>query len=353
MNSFRTRLTIIMITLIGLSVLAAGLFMGKTFKNNHLDALQDNMVREMRIILDQMEWRDGTPEELYGYYTQEAQRLKKITDSRVTFINGSGVVLGDSDHDPETMDNHLQRAEVQEAEKSGVGRSIRRSDTIDQNLLYVAMLVDPKQPDAGIIRLSLSLKEVDESITRIWTTLLVGLLILFVVAVFISFRVARGLTRPLEQITRVSKRIKNLDYRARVSVKGHDEIGELGLAINAMADGLQVQMERIHQNESQLASVLDNMIDGVMMIDRDGSIVLMNRCAEEMLGISSKELVGRHYLEAKQQYELLQIIQDGLERKEHLREEITFYFPEERLLDLNLVPIFQDEEFGGVLLVLQ
>lgn len=353
MNSFRTRLTIIMITLIGLSVLAAGLFMGKTFKNNHLDALQDNMVREMRIILDQMEWRDGTPEELYGYYTQEAQRLKKITDSRVTFINGSGVVLGDSDHDPETMDNHLQRAEIQEAEKSGVGRSIRRSDTIDQNLLYVAMLVDPKRPDAGIIRLSLSLKEVDESITRIWTTLLVGLLILFVVAVFISFRVARGLTRPLEQITRVSKRIKNLDYRARVSVKGHDEIGELGLAINAMADGLQVQMERIHQNESQLASVLDNMIDGVMMIDRDGSIVLMNRCAEEMLGISSKELVGRHYLEAKQQYELLQIIQDGLERKEHLREEITFYFPEERLLDLNLVPIFQDEEFGGVLLVLQ
>ncbi|GGD50488.1 two-component system histidine kinase PnpS [Paenibacillus nasutitermitis] len=353
MNSFRTRLTLIMITLIGLSVLTAGLFMGKTFKNNHLDALEDNMVREMKIILDRMDWREGRPDALYSYYTQEAIRLRDITDSRVTFINGTGVVLGDSDHDPQTMDNHLQRLEVQEAEKSGVGRTIRYSETLNQNLLYVAMLVDPDRPETGIIRLAISLQEVDESIARIWTTLLIGLLILFIVAVFISFRVARGLTRPLEQITRVSKRIKNLDYRARVTVKGSDEISELGLAINAMADGLQIQMERIHQNESQLASVLDNMIDGVVMIDRNGRIVLLNRCAEEMLGFSSRELVGRDYVEAKQQYELLQIIQHGLERREHLREEITFYFPEERLLDLNLVPIIQDDEFGGVLLVLQ
>ena len=173
-------------------------------------------------------------------------------------------------------------------------------------------------------------------------------------AALISYRVASGLTRPLEQITRVSKRIKNLDYQARVTVKSSDEIGELGHAINAMADSLQVQMARIHQNESQLASVLDNMINGIIMIDQTGRIGLINRYAEELLGFSARELVGRHYGEAKQQYELSQIIKDGLERKEHLREEITFYFPEERLLDLNLVPIIEDREvFGGILLVLQ
>ena len=59
MGSFRTRLTLILITMIGLSVLAAGLFMGKTFKDNHMEALQENMEREMGIILDQMEWRTG------------------------------------------------------------------------------------------------------------------------------------------------------------------------------------------------------------------------------------------------------------------------------------------------------
>ncbi|MCQ6559761.1 two-component system histidine kinase PnpS [Paenibacillus mendelii] len=354
MNSFRLRLTIIMIAMVGLSVLAAGLLMGKTFKDNHVEALQDNMVREMNIILRQMDWRHGDPDSLFSYYTEQAQELKKITDARVTFISGDGIVLGDSDHDPRTMDNHSQRTEVQEAKKSGVGRTIRHSDTLDQNLLYVAKRVDLDNPDSDMIRLALSLKTVDQSIEHIWTVLIIGLIILFVVAALVSYRIASGLTRPLEKITEVAKRIKNMDYQARVTVKNKDEIGELGLAINAMADSLQVQMSRIHQNENHLESVLDNMIDGIVMIDRTGRIVLLNRFAEEVLGISARDLVGRHYAEAKQQYELAQIIQDGLERKEHLREEMTFYFPEERLLDLNLVPIFEnDEEFNGVLLVLQ
>ncbi|SDW77778.1 two-component system histidine kinase PnpS [Paenibacillus sp. CF384] len=354
MNSFRVRLTMILIGMIGLAVLAAGLFMGKTYKENHLDALQENMVREMKIILDQMDWQSGEPSSVYSYYTSHAKRLKEITETRITFIRGDGVVLGDSDHDPTTMDNHLNREEVMEAKKDGVGRTTRYSDTINENLLYVAMLVHPDDPNSDIIRMALSLQQVDESVQRIWITLVLGLLILFIAAALISYRVALGLTRPLEQITRVAKRIKSLDYRARVHVKRNDEIGELGLAINAMADSLQVQMTRIHQNESQLASVLDNMISGVVMIDASGHIVLLNRRAEEVLGFSTRELVGHHFTVAKQQYELSQIIQEGIERKEHLREEVTFYYPEERLLDLNLVPIFEDDDsFGGVLLVLQ
>ncbi|WP_219838349.1 two-component system histidine kinase PnpS [Paenibacillus sp. R14(2021)] len=354
MNSFRVRLTLIMITMIGLAVLAAGLFMGKTYRDNHLEALQDNMVREMRIILDHMEWKQGDPSELFGYYTQQAQQLKEITDTRITFIRGDGTVLGDSDHAPGTMDNHSTREEVMQAKKEGIGQTTRYSDTLKENLLYVAMLVDPKNPNSDIIRLALSLEKVDESVQRIWMTLIIGLLILFILAAIISYRVARGLTRPLEQITRVSKRIKNLDYKARVVVKRNDEIGELGMAINAMADSLQVQMTRIHQNESQLASVLDNMINGVVMIDANGTIVLFNRMAEEILGFPAREIIGQHYASAKQQYELTQFIQEALELREHLRDEVTFYFPTERLLDLNLVPIFEnDEEFEGVLLVLQ
>ncbi|MBO7745426.1 HAMP domain-containing protein [Paenibacillus sp. MWE-103] len=357
MSSFRTRLTLILIAMIGLAVLAAGLFMGKTYRDNHLEALQDNMVREMRIILDEMDWKQGSPDELYDYYTNEAKHLKDITDTRITFIRSDGVVLGDSDHDPRTMDNHSTRKEVLEAKQDGIGRTTRYSDTIKQNLLYVAMKVKPDDPNSDIIRLALSLEKADESVKRIWVALLLGLVVLFALAALISYRVARGLTRPLEQITKVSKRIKNLDYRARVAVKSNDEIGELGQAINAMAEGLQVQMTRIHQNEQQLASVLDNMINGVVMIDAGGKIVLLNRMAEEVLGFSARELVGQHYASAKQQYELSQIIQEALERREHLRDEVTFYFPEERLLDLNLVPIFEDNEhngeFGGVLLVLQ
>lgn len=342
-----------MIIMIALSVSAAGLIMAKTFKENHLNALEDSMIREMKIILAKMEWKQGELSELFPYFTEEAKSLKGFTGARVTFVRGDGTVLGDSDHEPDTMDNHDSREEIEEAHTKGVGRAIRKSDTVNQNLMYVAIPTSDS-PNADIIRLAMSLDQVEDSIRQLWVVLIGGLMLLFIAAALTSYRIALSLTRPLEQITKVAKRIKNMDYRARVKVVKQDEIGELGNAINAMADSLHVQMTRIRENESQLESVLDNMINGVVMIDRTGRIQLMNRRAEEVLGFSARELVGRHYAEAKQQYELSQIIQESLELKEHIREEITFYFPEERLLELNLVPIEQEgHEFSGVLLVLQ
>ncbi|WP_214630409.1 two-component system histidine kinase PnpS [Paenibacillus agaridevorans] len=356
MNSFRTRLTIIIIAMTALSVTAAGFLMMKTFKNNHINALEDNMVRELHLIVNKMDWLTGELEEQTFYYTNEAEELKGYTDARVTFMRGDGTVIGDSDYDPRTMDNHASRKEVMEAMDKGVGQAVRPSETAGESLIYVAIPhVVLEDGNTYIIRLAMSLQEVEGSIDQLTVVLIGGLWVLCIVAAVISYRIALSLTKPLEQITKVAKRIKNMDYRARVKTTKQDEIGELGTAINAMADSLQVQMSRIRQNENQLESVLANMINGVVMIDVHGIILLMNRRAEEVLGFSARELVGRHFAEAKQQYELAQIIQEALDSREHLREEITFYFPEERLLELNLVPVREnnDGEFSGVLLVLQ
>ncbi|MGU3566407.1 two-component system histidine kinase PnpS [Paenibacillus sp. D51F] len=353
MKRFRMRLTLIIILMIGLSVTAAGLMMGKTYKSNHISALEESMVREMRIINSNTTWEFASQAEAESYFQAKARELKDLTGARVTFIRKDGFVLGDSDHDPSTMDNHLSRTEVKQAEQNGTGRAIRHSDTISRNMLYVAIAADKDSPHSDIIRLSYSLETVERNINRLWTVLIIGLLLLFLVAAVVSYRIAKGLTSPLEQITDAAKRIRSMDYSVRVDVHNKDEIGELGAAINSMAEGLQVQMNRIQQNETQLYSVLDNMTSGVVMIDPAGRMMLLNRRAEEVLGFEHREMVGRPYSEAKQQFELSQIIQQGLEKQEAVHEEITFYFPEERLLELNLVPVYQsDESFGGLLLVL-
>jgi len=357
LNSFRTRLTLIIISIIALAVSAAGFMMMNTFKNIYIDALEDNMVREMKLIASRMDWKStDKDEELFQYYTDQAKELKSYTESRITFIRSDGVVLGDSDYAAQEMNNHLYRTEVTEALEQGIGRSVRSSNTMRMNMIYVAIPIQKDNSDSYkyVIRMAMTLEEVDNGLRKVMYVMIGGLLVLFVLAAVISYRVALGLTKPLEQITKVAKRITNQDYVARVTVAKKDEIGELGNAINAMADSLQVQMERIKQNESQLQSVLAHMINGIVMIESDGRVVLMNRHAEEVLGLPSSELVGRHYSEAKQQYELSQMIQGALRSKEALREEVTFYYPEERLVELTLVPISDGEhERGGVLLVLQ
>lgn len=354
--SFRTRLTLIMISMVALSVIASGLLMLKTFKENHVSVLEATLEREMRLIAAQMDWLSGDNDEIIDYYTKQAVKLQELMESRVTFIASDGKVLGDSSFNASEMDNHSHREEFIGAMENGLGKSIRPSDTLHKNMLYVAIpTTSTSNNETFVIRLAMSLEEVDKSISSLTMVLVVGLIILFVVAALASYRIALGLTKPLEEITQVAKRIKNMDYRARVEGIKQDEIGELGHAINAMAESLQVQMTRIRQNENHLQSVLSNMINGIVMIDANGSILIMNERAEEILGVSARKLIGRHYSDIKQQYELSQLIIEGFDTKEFIHEEVTFYYPEERLLELNLVPIYQGNgsEFGGILLVVQ
>jgi len=352
MNSFRSRLAAVMIGLVGMAVAAAGIYMAVTFERSHYDALRDNLVREIGLIEDAVDWHPAAGTDAYAHFTERARHYRSITGARVTFIAGDGTVLGDSDHDPASMDNHLDRPEVAEAQRKGVGYDVRRSDTTHHNMMYVAVKREAGDAD-GFIRLALDVSEIEQGIRRLWFGLITGLLLLLAVAAAASWRIARGMTKPLEAVTRAAQRIRNMDYEARVEVDPRGEIGELGRAVNAMAESLQQQMVRIRQKESQLESVLDNMTSGIVMINRAGVILLLNRMAEELLGMPAHELLGRQYTEARQQYELVRLIGDALERREHLRDELTFYYPEERQIEINLVPIEGRDDSGGLLLVLQ
>ena len=351
MNSFRSRLATVMIGLVVLAVAAAGLSMAVTFERSHYDALRDNLVREIGLIEDATDWQLADGADPYAHFTDRARHYRAITGARVTFIDGDGTVLGDSDHDPLAMENHLDRPEIVEARKNGVGYDVRRSDTTHHDMMYVAVKREAGDR-SGYIRLALDVSEIGRGIRRLWFGLFAGLLLLLAVAAAAGWRIARGMTKPLEEVIRAAQRIRNMDYGARVDIDPRGEIGELGRAVNAMAESLQRQMQRIRQKESQLESVLDNMTSGIVMIGRNGAVVLINRMAEKLLGLSARELLGRHYTEARQQYELTRKIGDALERREHAREELTFYHPEERQIEINLVPI-EDRDDGGLLLVMQ
>lgn len=354
MHKFRVRLTVIFMVLIGSSVLLAGIIMAKLLENSYKEALVINMERENRLIIATLDWsREGTKEELTHYYTELARNLKKSADARVTIIRSDGTVMGESDEDPGHMNNHLDRAEIRQAEREGVGSSVRFSSTVGHNMLYVAVPIRKDGQSYGYVRLATDLTDVEKAVRKLWMFLLLGLGILFVAAGVISYRIAYGLTRPFEKMTRVARQISNMNYQSRVTIRTKDEIGELGQAINTMADSLQLQVNRIRENEGRLKSVLENLMSGVLMIDRDERIALLNRSAEEILGFTSEELLGRRYNEAKQQFEFTQLIEECIHSKEAIRDEMIFYFPEERILEVNLNPMFQSqEEWAGILIVL-
>lgn len=354
MSKFRVRLTLIFITMLGLSVLIAGIFTAKLSENKYIVFLEESTQHEIRMVQASIDLHKiGSEQALISYYDEQAKKLKATFQARITFITKSGKVLGDSDHEPSTMDNHLNRDEIINAMKSGSGSEMRLSDTLNEKMLYVAVAVKDEGSQIGFIRMAMTLETVDHSVRQLWILLLIGLSVLFIIAALISYRIAHNLTRPLEKITRVAHQITHMNYRSRVTIRKKDEIGRLGEAINTMADSLQLQMNRITEDESRLKSVLENMMSGVLMIDREERIVLMNRSAEDFLGFTSDELLGKKFDEAKQQFELTKLIRECIDAREHISDEMIFYFPEERILEVNVTPMSQTgEEWAGVLIVL-
>ncbi len=344
MRKFSTRLTVIFILLIGFSVLSTGTFMVQMVKETHLEALRMSMLRELRIIETTTEWTD---------LQQKALQLMKLNETRVTFIDADGIVLGDSEHDPNEMNNHLNRDEITQAAKGKVGYSIRYSETVKRDMLYAAIpIYENGDTQLGFLRIAMSLEAIEAITSWMWLLLIAGLFAYYIIAALISYRIAHGLTKPLEKATEVAKQISNMNYKARVAVSGRDEVGQLSEAINMMADSLQLQMDRIRDGEGRLKSVLDHMISGVMLIDKSGTIVLLNRTAEEILGFSAQELIGRQYDETHQQNELIRLIRECMNSNEHIRDDLIFYYPEERVLEANLLPMTVSEGHSGIVIVL-
>jgi two-component system phosphate regulon sensor histidine kinase PhoR len=354
MESFRTKLTVILMILIGLTMIVAGIAMANVFKNSHIVILEENMTREIKLLSSTFEFHSTEDREARQYYTNEAKKIGGLIESRVTFINHNGDVIGDSEKDSSLMDNHKDRKEIVEAREDGLGRVIRYSDSLGESMLYVAAPIKIDNKFDGYIRISVSLQSIDEGMQRGWTLMVMCLLILFVIATLVSYRLAASLTSPLEQIIKVARRISQLDYDARLHIKRHDEVGQLGKAINAMADSLQNQLKIIRNNEDLIQSVLDNMTNGILLVDLIGNIAVINPAAEVMLNVKVEQALGKSYLEMKNHYEFTKLLKEGLSLREPIHEELNLYYPDEIMMRVDGIPMFEEEgSYKGMLFLMQ
>ncbi|WP_128894706.1 two-component system histidine kinase PnpS [Longirhabdus pacifica] len=356
MNRFRVKLTLIFVLLIGASVLVAGVFTAGQLKQSYLDSLKENMERGIRIIMSSIEWEDEITkanESNIAYFEAQAAEMKQYLDHRITFIALDGTVLGDSDDVAENMNNHLDREEIEEAKTTlQAAFSTRYSTTLEQNMLYAAVPVIIEGELLGFVRSAVSLNAVDFQIQTMWEYLIVGLLILFIIAGVVSYRIAQKLTKPLEKIMGVAAQISDMNYTERVPIYSRDEIGKLGNAINTMASSLQQQMKKIKENETRLTSVLENMVSGVVMIDHHGKVALINRAAEEIIGYEADNVLGKPVEQANQPIELQEMIEKCMFTKESIRSEIVIYYPSERVLEVSLAPLEKDSKRTGIVIVL-
>lgn len=299
------RITVPFVILMLVSMGVLGAYLVNSTKDSQLDALRARLENEARITAEAS---------LPGFLGQDeqatldklAKTLGRDIETRVTIIAPDGTVLGDSEEDPAIMENHAARPEVVDALSEGLGKSTRYSTTLGQKMMYVAIPVSYQGEVLGITRVSLPLMVVESLTRRITVIIYTAMAITTLLVILAAWIIARITTRPICRLTAASREIASGELGQKVTVASRDEVGELAHAFNEMSLKLKELVGTISGDKARLASILDNMADGVIVIDTDDKISLCNKAAEKLFGI--RDTVDRSLIEVVRDHEISDLL---------------------------------------------
>ena len=115
---------------------------------------------------------------------------------RITWIGADGTVLFDSEANPTTMENHLEREEVKQALNEGYGESTRYSSTLSDKQLYAAK----RLPDGSVLRLSMMQLAVWTLILGFAQPICIVIMIALVLTFVLASRLAKLIVKPINEI---------------------------------------------------------------------------------------------------------------------------------------------------------
>jgi two-component system phosphate regulon sensor histidine kinase PhoR len=203
-------------------------------------------------------------------------QAKGRADARITFIAPDGKVLADSDRDAETMENHAGRPEVQSAVQGKPGSAVRRSVSVDRDLLYLALPASWQGRGGYVLRLAVPLEQVGGAIAEVRSRILEVSLVAALLSLALAYILSRSLSRRIQQVQTFAEGLVEANFTSELPPGPPDEIGALGRSLNDMASQLRDMWERLRVESSRRETILASMVEGVLAVDHELCVTFCN-----------------------------------------------------------------------------
>lgn len=223
----------------------------------------------------------------------------KGTSTRITFINKLGSVIYDSEANADTMENHNSRPEVIEAREKGTGSSSRYSESVKINMMYFATIFNSD----NIIRSSMPMSYISSFESSFFKYYAMILLLVVMVSILISYKLINFMLKPIKDLENATSEVAKGDLSKRASIISDDEIGHLGKTFNEMADKLQNTINSSLEQQNRLEAILTSMDSGIIAVDKNKKIIMINPYAEKIFGIMAT-VIGANFLDIIRNHEL-------------------------------------------------
>ncbi|MBF0411281.1 MAG: PAS domain-containing protein [Desulfamplus sp.] len=265
--------------------------------------------------------------------------IGQTTGTRVTIVLPSGKVVGDSFSNINSMENHKHRYEIALAMKDKKGVSIRKSGTLGESMMYIALpvvrydnsiSVNANKADHNIdvlwiVRVAISIASIEKQIRSIQKNIFIALLITVTAAAGASLFVARRITRPIEEMRNGAANFADGKLTLPLLLPDSEELFQLALTINLMAQTLDEKIKTLEDRTMELEAVLSSMREGVIAVDPDEKIITANHAAAEMFGYPTDLIKGRNIHEISRYYELQKLLSRALANADPVEDDIAIH----------------------------
>lgn len=267
---------------------------------------------------------------------------------RVTMIYESGEVAFDN-VSPTPLANHGARPEFVQARAKGSGAARRTSATTSTETLYHARRIDLGDGTHGFVRLATAVELIEAEFSPLTSGLIFGTVAALVLGLLGTAIVSRWLARPLESIQERASAMVQGDFEGNVRVRGPVEVRRIAGSLNRMAKELRARIDLIERGQRETAAIYTSMSEGVVAVDPDERVLLMNTAAARLLGLDEPLPVGSELWRAVRFPELEQALRSALAGAAEWRGDAPSPAVENRILALSATRV--ESDIGAVALL--
>jgi two-component system phosphate regulon sensor histidine kinase PhoR len=207
----------------------------------------------------------------------------------VALVDDQGNVLAESLHDPDLVDRYRTRPEIMRALRGEIGTSKRHSAAMGEDMLYVAVPVVSGGDIAAVLTVSMPANYVDRSPKDLRRTTVLLTSVVVLLALLAALVSSRSLTKPIRELSIASRKMASGDFKTRVFLKNRDELQDLAVGFNEMAEHLESLFGESYRTGEELKGIVGAMQDGLLVLDEDGRVILANSSLRRMVGTDDVE----------------------------------------------------------------
>ncbi|MFP7493760.1 ATP-binding protein [Terribacillus saccharophilus] len=250
------------------------------FGNFHIEEAEESLMQTASKVSILMEEIDDT-----STVYDTAERVQD-PNSRIAILQDDELWLTAADDESAPLpavdkqwflgDTELKRAVTEEKD---VSKQLILPDS-DQSVIVVGT---PLQDGSGAVYVYQSLSVVKETGNQTTQIILLGAGIAFILTTVFAFFLSSRITKPLIKMHDAALNVARGEFGTKVPVVTHDEIGMLATAFNKMGKQLEFNINALSQEKEHLSRVVNAMVDGVVMINRQGELTVTNPPAEAFI----------------------------------------------------------------------